>query len=225
MLALFLGFSLSAIKIMPFGDSISGGENGWSCWRAKLWQRLQQAGYTNIDFVGSIREASCSGSYDPDTEGHSGIQITDIANENQLPPWLNAGQPDIILMHLGTNDIVFGISQYGQSLQSIQDAYDKCLSQMRAYKANIILIVAKIIPMNLDFCSSCGQNVVALNNFIGQWGPSKSTPQSPITVVDQYTGFDAKVDTQEGIHPNDGGHEKMAAIWFDPLVTAIKSLS
>jgi hypothetical protein len=42
-------------------------------------------------------------------------------------------------------------------------------------------------------------------------------------IVDQYTGFNVDSDTREGIHPNDGGHEKMATKWFGPLQTAIKA--
>ena len=40
----------SPVRIMPLGDSITGGPG---CWRAVLWDNLQSAGYTNIDFVGT----------------------------------------------------------------------------------------------------------------------------------------------------------------------------
>jgi lysophospholipase L1-like esterase len=227
LVCLFLGLARSAtIKIIPFGDSISGGASGQSCWRAKLWQKLQKDGFTNIDFVGSIREASCSGEYDPDTEGHSGFQIVNIVNDNQLPGWLSAAQPDIILMHLVTNDIVFGLGQGSSSMQDVQNAYTNCLTQMRSYKANIILIVAQIIPMDVgSFFPNAQRDITSLNNFIAQWAQQYSTTQSPITLVDQYTGFNAGSDTQDGMHPNDQGNEKMANKWLGSLEAAIKSLS
>jgi hypothetical protein len=36
------------VRIMPLGDSITAGPG---CWRAYLWNQLQTAGFTNIDFV------------------------------------------------------------------------------------------------------------------------------------------------------------------------------
>ena len=39
------------VRIMTLGDSITGSPG---CWRALLWQKLQQTGYTNIDMVGTL---------------------------------------------------------------------------------------------------------------------------------------------------------------------------
>src|SRR2546423_1356031 len=75
------------VRIMPLGDSITG-SNG--CWRALLWQHLQRSGITNVDFVGSLNNPYCSGSFDPDNEGHGGYLATQIANNNLLPGWLSA---------------------------------------------------------------------------------------------------------------------------------------
>src|SRR5882672_12722085 len=93
------------VRIMPLGDSITAGPG---CWRAMLWHQLQTTGYTNIDFVGGVSDGGgCNPgySYDWDHEGHGGYAATGIADNNQLPPWLSAARPDIVLMHLGTNDM------------------------------------------------------------------------------------------------------------------------
>ena len=93
----------TTVKIMPLGDSITGGPG---CWRALLWSRLQATGYTNVDFVGTLPGGGCNlANWDGDNEGHGGIAATAIADQNQLPPWLAATTPDIVLMHLGTNDM------------------------------------------------------------------------------------------------------------------------
>ncbi|WP_460916309.1 hypothetical protein [Plantactinospora veratri] len=31
--------------------------------------------------------------------------MTTVADQNQLPPWLAATRPDVVLMHFGTNDV------------------------------------------------------------------------------------------------------------------------
>src|SRR5579883_301010 len=89
-----------AVKIMPLGDSITGSPG---CWRALLWNNLQNTGYTNINFVGTLNNSTACGiPFDGDNEGHGGYLATNIANQNLLPGWLSATNPDIVMMHLGT---------------------------------------------------------------------------------------------------------------------------
>ncbi|WP_395806776.1 GDSL-type esterase/lipase family protein [Archangium minus] len=133
------------VRIMPLGDSITAGPG---CWRAFLWNQLQTAGYTNIDFVGTVSDGGgCNAgfSYDFDHEGHGGFSATGIADNNQLPPWLSAARPDIVLMHLGTNDMWGGYIP----LQAKLDAITKLVGQMRANNPNMKIIVAQIIPMSV----------------------------------------------------------------------------
>src|SRR5262249_56195964 len=66
-------------RIMPLGDSITAGPG---CWRALLWDRLQQTGYTNVDFVGTQSSGGCTVPFDTDHEGHPGMSATGIASQN-----------------------------------------------------------------------------------------------------------------------------------------------
>ncbi len=180
---------------------------------------MQSAGYTNIDFVGTQTGATCNLPFDSDGEGHGGIQATDIANLNQLPPWLAATNPDIVLMHLGTNDILNGT----KTTAMILAAYSTMVDQMRANNPNIKIIVAQIIPMytSTTQCTVCYQHVIDLNAAIPSWAAGKTTAQSPITIVDQWTGFDTTTDTAEGIHPNDAGNQKMSDKWYPALAAVL----
>jgi lysophospholipase L1-like esterase len=202
-----------AVRVMPLGDSITGSPG---CWRALLWNQLQSAGYTNVDFVGTLPPPGCGVGYDGDNEGHGGYLATNIANQNQLPGWLSATHPDIVMMHLGTNDVWSNIAP-----ATILTAFGKLVDQMRASNPNMKILVAQILPMNPSNCSACGQRVVALNAAIPSWASSKSTAQSPITVVDQWTGFTTSTDTGDGVHPNDSGNPKIAGKWFGPLTRAL----
>jgi lysophospholipase L1-like esterase len=205
----------AAVKIMPLGDSITGSPG---CWRALLWQRLQNTGHTNIDFVGTLPAQGCGFPYDGENEGHGGFLATNVADQNQLVGWLAATLPDIVIMHFGTNDV-----WNNRSPDVILAAFSKLVDQMRASKATMKILVAKIIPMNPSNCAECGQRVVTLNNAIPGWAAGKSTAQSPITVVDQWTGFSTAADTFDGVHPNDSGNQKMSDKWFQPLVDALGS--
>jgi cellulase/cellobiase CelA1 len=92
---------------------------------------------------------------------------------------------------------------------------------MRASNPAMKILVAKIIPMGTSQCTPCGQRVVDFNNAIPSWAAGKTTTQSPITVVDQWTGFSTSADTYDGVHPNASGDQKISDRWFAPLVTAI----
>lgn len=208
------------VKIMPLGDSITAGPG---CWRAILWHQLQTTGYTNIDFVGSVPDGGCNYgyTYDGDNEGHSGMSATGIASQNLLPGWLAAANPDIVLMHLGTNDM------WGDFIptSSILAAYTTLVGQMRANNPNMKILVAQIIPMNPPSCSACAAEVVALDNAIPGWAAGLTTAQSPIIVVDQWTGFDDATDTNgDGVHPNDAGFQKMANRWYPPLAQVLNGV-
>jgi lysophospholipase L1-like esterase len=202
------------VRIMPLGDSITAGPG---CWRALLWDRLQRTGYPNIDFVGSQPGGGCSVPFDGDHEGHGGYAATGIADQNQLPPWLAAARPDVVLMHLGTNDLWGGT--IGTS--AILAAYSKLVDQMRASNPDMKVIVAQIIPMEPSGCPGCAQRVVELDNAIPAWAAAKTTTRSPITVVDQWTGFSAAADTSDGVHPIDSGFRKMADRWYPAVAAAL----
>src|SRR5258708_10892208 len=112
------------VKIMPLGDSITGSPG---CWRALLWNQLQTTGYTDINLVGTQPPQGCGIPYDGDNEGHGGALATNIVSLNELPGWLSATSPDIVMMHLGTNDVWSGLST-----STILAAYSTLLQQMRA---------------------------------------------------------------------------------------------
>lgn len=122
---------------MPLGDSITQS----TCWRTKVWDQLVEDGLSgNIDFVGSqtSNDQNCkaaSGSFDVDHEGHSGFEAVEIATQ-YIEGWAGA-KPDIVNIHLGTNDIAAGTTT-----EAILEAYDTILSTLRAANPNVKVIVS-----------------------------------------------------------------------------------
>jgi lysophospholipase L1-like esterase len=205
-------------RVMALGDSITAAPG---CWRAYLWQQLQAAGYTGVDFVGTMRGDGCGFTYDDNHEGHSGFLATGIAGQNQLPPWLSATNPDIVIMHLGTNDMWGGQTP----VSTVLGAYTTLVNQMRANNPNMKIIVAQILPMGQPACTACTQAVVNLNAAIPGWAAGLTTTRSPIVVVDQWTGFSVATDTGDGVHPNDSGFRKMANRYFTPLTRLVDGVT
>ncbi|WP_436520160.1 cellulose binding domain-containing protein [Actinoplanes sp. HUAS TT8] len=197
-------------KIMALGDSITGSPG---CWRALLWQKLPA---DEVDFVGTLPGQGCGFDYDGENEGHGGYLATNVAGQNLLVGWLAATDPDVVLMHFGTNDVWSNLST-----STILAAYTTLVGQMRASNPGMKILVAQIIPMNPSTCAECAQRVVNLNAAIPAWAAGLTTAASPITVVDQWTGFDTATDTYDGVHPNDAGNVKIANRWYPPLAAVL----
>ncbi|ASO20109.1 lysophospholipase L1-like esterase [Actinoalloteichus hoggarensis] len=205
------------VRIMPLGDSITGSPG---CWRAMLWNDLQDAGHTDIDFVGTLGPQGCGVDHDGDNEGHGGFLATGIADQNLLPGWLSATSPDVVLMHLGTNDV-----WNGRPTEAVLSAFTTLVAQMRAHNPDTHVLVAQIIPMTPNGCGECAQRVVELNASIPAWAAELTTERSPVLVVDQWTGFDTAVDTYDGVHPVESGDRKIADRWRPVLAGVLDSLA
>jgi lysophospholipase L1-like esterase len=113
-----------------------------------------------------------------------------------------------VLMHFGTNDVWNNIAA-----SKILMAYSTILASLRAANPNVHLMIAQITPLAPSGCTTCASGVTTLNGMIPGWATTNATAASPITVVDQYTGFDATADTKDGVHANDGGAIKIATKW------------
>ncbi len=200
--------------IMEFGDSITAA----TCWRARFWEDLEKGGHKNFQVVGSQdTSGDCSDpKYDGHNEGHSGYLVTDLANEGpggEMDQWFSASPPDVLLMHMGTNDVWNKIPT-----TTILDAYGTAIDTVRKYSPKVVILLAQIIPMNPSNCSVCAAGVQKLDAAIPAWAAAKSTKSSPIVLVDQFTGFNDAKDTIDGVHPNDAtGSQKVADRWYATL--------
>ena len=200
--------------IMPLGDSITEGSPFQNSYRRPLWHMLQSVGY-DADFIGS--RATNEGSpppdpdFDPDHEGHSGWTTDEILNgwdgEPSLAEWLAVRAPDVVLLHLGTNDILSG-----QANASTADELGQVIDTLRGANPSVTVLIAQIIP-----AAGLAPAMEDLNARIAQLAVAKDLSDSPIRVVDLYSGFDPTVDTYDGVHPNASGELKMADGWYAAL--------
>ena len=93
-------------RILPLGDSITSGEGAPGGYRGHLFTNLTSLGY-NVDFLGNENNNPASSSvanFDTSHEGHSGWRIDEI--DRNIERWLDliGLAPDVILVHIGTND-------------------------------------------------------------------------------------------------------------------------
>lgn len=120
-------------------------------------------------------------------------------------------------MHVGTNDATANIST-----AKVFAAYDTLVGQMRAANPSGTLIVSKLIPIDPNlFGQFVADKIVDYNYAMEGWVKRTTTAQSPIVLVDMFTGFDYKSMTREGEHPNEQGDVFMADRFFPALKDAM----
>lgn len=211
------------VRILPLGDSITQANMRHRSYRYNLWIKLIDAG-ADFDFIGSMNRNFNTNptwpdykgrSFDPDHEGHWGWRADKILNgspaqrDERLSEWLKTYTPDIVMIHLGTNDV-----SQSQSTSSTADELRQIIKVLRDDNPAVVILLAKLIPV-----LNMGTNlrIDELNSRMDAIADETSNPASPVVVVDQNSGFDAHADTYDQLHPNERGEEKMAARWFDAL--------
>jgi lysophospholipase L1-like esterase len=211
------------VSILPLGDSITQANLDRQSYRYPLWIKLIDAGIS-FDLVGS-QNSNPQGnpvwpdyhglSFDRDHEGHGGWRAEQILDS--LPLWLNDYTPDIVLLHIGTNDVLDG-----QSTQSTVDEIKLIIDELRDDNPRVIVLLAKLIP---TASPDENQGIVDLNSRMDRIAASKATPVSPVLVVDQNSGFDADQDTYDGIHPNRAGEENIAERWAHAIIQVLPRIA
>lgn len=207
----------NTVKIMPIGDSITAGYNGTVGYRYALWFQLPSDG-TNYEFVGRatapINPVALEFyprynqiGFSKRHEGHSGFTTTMMLNELvggvSFDASVNSWKPDVAIIHLGTRDVGLGSSlppAFEPAVGNIKAIIDK----LRAPNPSVKILLAKAIPMgpNSQFSESNIANLPGFRAKMDEIAASKTTPQSPVAVVDLFTGLSTGAHLQDGIHPN-----------------------
>jgi lysophospholipase L1-like esterase len=209
------GISAGAVRIMPLGDSVTEGvgSTGDVGYRRALYLSLIDAGY-DVNFVGSM----CHGTpddFDRDHEGHYAWYADQI--RDNIYSWLMANPADIILLHIGTNDIVDG-----QPVCEIAGEINEILDNIDIYETDhndtIRVVIAKIIDRFPNSCST-----IALNDEIQSLYDTRIAAGDHLMLVDMQSALDYETDMYNWVHPNDCGYIKMADVWQPAVEEAIIS--
>lgn len=195
---------------MPLGDSITQGDSEHDTYRRPLWKSLEADGF-GVDFVGSTRNNHRGppprDDFDRDHEGHWGWRVDEILE--RIRAWVVSAEPDIILVHLGSNDVF-----QGQSVGSTIDELGELIDAVRASRPEATFLLAQIIPTSM---ANANAGIRELNRRIPALARSKSTATSPVIVVDQFSGFDPSRQTYDGVHPNPDGEIHLSDRWLEAL--------
>ena len=223
------------VKIMPLGNSITWGVNVDDSlaegYRRDLYLQLVAANY-NVDFVGSLI-GGVDTNFDRDNEGHSGAVAYPFpdypslyALSDHLNGWLTTYSPDVVLLHIGTNDVNQNYYQNNKNPtntlylpNSIKALIDIINSNDLSNNISTMTLLAKIIDRG-----DRHDSVVALNNALEtQMVPGLPTGErKKVELVDMYTPIGVYSASNanyssDHLHPSDAGYQIMADTWFAAL--------
>lgn len=224
-------FDQLAIDLRPIGERIS--------YRYRLYQLLNAENYT-YDFIGSEQSG---GNYLPagftDNAGFPGItaaqlltllqtgrnyKIDPVNGFCELPScnqsYLAYYQPDIILLHIGTNDITDSASAPGAvsavaSILDFIDAYETSIGK------TIPVFLAQIINRAGSNAAGNHQPTSYFNQLLAAMVASRTS--DVIRLVNKETGaginyrYSPPGEMADLLHPVTAGYNKMATAWTNAL--------
>ncbi|MGW6704370.1 GDSL-type esterase/lipase family protein [Streptomyces sp. NPDC054956] len=211
------------VRVMPLGDSITYGQGSsdTSGYRSQLAGLASKQSRYSIDFVGSLEHGPMA---DSAHEGHAGYTIDRIrAGANR---WLAAAQPDVVLLHIGINDLNLGADP-GQAA----DQATALVDQIFAARPGVTVIMEGLIQTTPGWnYQDLTQKATAYNQRLKQLVQVEQNAGKRFRFVDAPELTPAKpVDATrpaqmaDGLHPNDAGYAQVAQAFFTPLDEAFSA--
>lgn len=199
---------------MPLGDSITEGTTvDRGGYRGRLWDLLVTQDAQQIDFVGSLQRGT--NLVDPDHEGHFGWWIKDDPDGNNLydhvEALLDAATPDMLLLHIGTNDMNAGTNRF-VCIQRLDDL----LARIFTLRPDIRLVLAAIIPMQTEINRPQHPYQDAIPGLVSRY----ARLGKHISLADMRNILSSS-DYADWLHPAQSGYDKMIDAWYPVVVQVL----
>lgn len=197
------------IRIMPLGDSITAGvgSSHSAGYRSPLWDLMNSQNRYTADFVGSGASGSVQ---DPDNEGHSGWTIDGI--RSGIDQWQTAADPDVVLLHLGINDL----RHHGVAPLTAAANLSALVDRIQANRPGVDIIVQGL----LTDTPGLEQQTRDFNTAVaGEEAGRRSRGEHFRYVAPPR--LDVAAELPDQLHPNDAGYRKMAAAYHAAVEQAV----
>lgn len=205
----------SPCKVLPFGDSITHGlqssDNGG--YRSQLFKLVVAANQT-LTFVGSQSSGPgtvSSVTFPKNHEGHDGFTVDSgystygtAGISSLIPSPAFSTLPDIVLLHIGTNDI----TSTGSASATTATRLDGLLGKIVTAAPKALIVVAQITPV-----SWTSGDLNTYNSKIPGLVQARAAQGQHIISVDMSQMPKSGLAT-DGVHPNDQGYSYMAGVWY-----------
>jgi hypothetical protein len=121
---------------------------------------------------------------------------------------LNTYQPQTVLLHIGTNDIL-----QNHDVAGAPNRLSALIDRITATAPNAKVFVAQITPLGWPEGDAA---VNTYNAAIPGIVQSKVNAGKSVYMVDMHSALTA-ADLDDGVHPTAAGYDKMAAVWYAAL--------
>lgn len=192
----------TTLRIMPLGDSITHGATVPGGYRIQLWDRFT-ADRLAVDLVGS--QANGPVTIDGDHEGHPGKSIQFI--REGVRSWLYADRPHIVLLMVGTNDVLY---PEAHDFEGAAFRLKALVGQITAIAPNTALFLASIPPLQDPIANDRAR---IFEQDVQEIVSTHAAQGHLIFYVDMYSTLELE-DLADGVHPNAIGYDKMADRWY-----------
>ncbi|MFD7839803.1 FG-GAP-like repeat-containing protein [Streptomyces sp. NPDC059761] len=197
------------VRIMPLGDSITAGAGSshGAGYRSELWRLMEGQSRFTPDFVGS---GSFGNVGDPDNEGHSGWTIDDV--RSNIDRWQTAADPDVVLLHLGINDLNTHHADPADAARRLSELVDRIV----ANRPGVTVIVQGL------FVDTPGleQQTRDFNAALRGQEAERRVRGERFRYVEP-PRLDVAAELPDHLHPNDAGYRKMALAYHGGLDQAV----
>lgn len=227
--------TVSGGKMMVVGDSISQGLEGDFTWRYRLSEHFR-ANNVRATFVGpwtgtfalppaqpeGYPRISAPSSHDGAYRPGITFQSANLAQwgwtlhqaKDVVGPATLRYQPDYLLIELGFNDLVFGLS----SPAGLVDEMHTLIINARKARPSINIVLANIIRGNpLGVPESLKTRIDEYNSSLAVNALAWSTEESPVALANIGGTYDPDTDSYDGVHPNVSGELKIAEAFANVL--------
>ena len=203
---------------MLLGDSITKGEIGSTQvggFRDDL-ETLLTNNNINFDFVGSLQDGV---GFDPDHEGHDAWDTDQV--DNNINTFLTQWNPDMVLIHIGTNDISSNVPNTTM-ISKITGIVDK----IQAYNPLTKILLSALTPRNDDDGGIKDSTTSDLNTSIEDLISERKSQGYQIFLANHNVAFKANSNWADDylfdeIHPTDGGYSVMADVYIQAIQVAL----
>ncbi len=218
----FLGLNVGGqtpppLRVMPLGDSITYGVSTPGGYRLPLYVALTNQGF-NIDLVGTATGNSAPGLGDEiNHQGHSGWRISAASQglyENILSWLAQIDDPDVVLLHVGTNDT------NDPDFEHAIDELDALILRIAEARPYAHIVATTLMKRGTD---DTEPKYIAITNYFNPYVLGRVQAHQAagrrVHFLDMHAHLE-RSDMYDNLHPSADGYAKMAAAWF-PVVTNI----
>lgn len=189
-------------KILPLGDSITDGFNTAGGYRIELFSKARGDG-KSVTFVGGKMNGPMTVAGEPFPRNHEGYSGNTIAQMDGLVPNILPADTDIVLLHIGTNDM----RNPGGAPERLEALVDQILTAL----PESLLVLSNIIPF-----PSAASAVQTYNATIPPIVQERASAGKHIIFVDQFGKFPAS-ELPDTVHPSPAGYAVMAGVWYEAI--------